>query len=303
VGTIQGLKLDAQNTLYVESIDVAGDSSKKFLRFPTSGRTWFVKKPRGRMLVVSDYIKTDSSTVRIFYRDSVFARVGAGQFGNYDVLDLGLGKSVVGLGTVKPGILVPSFQHINPALTKTLKLYECVFWYTDAIPSLTVAQLTLFDYWTSPDGGRLVYSTEFQTVNDPSGALQDFTPVDSVCSVSLQAPLTYPLPGDNQIPGGFLLQPDTSDAGDIFPTLEFGTKFSYSFNMRPIYKNAGARYIYHLQPDTRGHYTGMPNLGVIDESKRIVFMALSLNYLTGTKNGGQGVAAFFDKVFQEFGLQ
>jgi hypothetical protein len=302
VGTIPGLKLDAPNALYVESIDVAGDSSRQFLRFPTSGRTWFVKKPRGRMLVVSDYTKADTSVVRIFYRDSVFTRVGAGQFGNYDVLDLGLGKSQTSLGVVKPGILVPSFQHINPALTKTLKLFDCVFWYTDATPTLIVAQYTLFDYWTSSDGGHLVYSTEFQTLNDPSGALQDFTPVDSVSSVSLLPPLTYPLPGDNQIPGGYLLYPDSSEAGDIYPLLEFGTRFSYSFNMRPIYKNAGARYIYHLQPDGRGHYIGMPNLGVIDESKRMVFMALSLNYLTGSSKG-KGVAAFFNKVFQEFGLQ
>ena len=46
----------------------------------------------------------------------------------------------------------------------------------------------------------------------------------------------------------------------------------------------------------------MPNLGVMDETKRMVFMAMSLHYLTGTAHGGQGAAAFFEKVFQEFGL-
>jgi hypothetical protein len=46
----------------------------------------------------------------------------------------------------------------------------------------------------------------------------------------------------------------------------------------------------------------MPNLGVIDESKRIVLIAMSLHYLTGTAQGGHGIAAFFNKVFQEFRL-
>ena len=304
LGSVNGLKLDAQNSLYVEAVDVAGDSSKAFLRFPAAGGAWFVQKPRSRVLVVDDYTKADSGVVRQFYRDSVFARISGGQFANYDVLDISVGKTVSATGVLQAGTFVPAQQHLNPALIKTLKLYDCVFWYTDPIPSLVVAQYTLFDYWTSPDGGHLIFSTEFQSINDPSGALQDFTPLDSVSSVSLVAPLTYPLQGDNQIPGGYLLYPDSSLSSDIYPTLEFGTKFTYSFNMRPIYKNPAARYIYHLQPDiARGHYIGMPNIAVIDETKRMVFVGLSLHYLTGSANGGQGVAAFFSKVFTEFGLQ
>jgi hypothetical protein len=294
LGTIPGLKLDANNILYVQAVDVAGGLSI-FKRFPAVGTSWYVIKPRGTILVVADYQKTDSAAVHAAY-GAALAQVGM----SYDFLDIRSGST----SSRSVGALVPARQHINPALIKTFKLYECVFWYTDAIPSLTVAQLTLFDYWTSSDGGHVIFTTEFQTVNDPSGALQDFTPLDSVCSVSLVAPLTYPLPGDNQIPGGYQLYPDSSNASDLFPPLELGTRFSYSFNMRPIYKNPAARYIYHLQPDTaRGHYTGMPNLGVIDETKRMVFLGMSLNYLSGTAHGGQGIAAFFSKVFSEFGIQ
>lgn len=302
VGTVHGMKLDAPNALYVEAIDVAGDSSRQFLHFPSAGRTWFVRKPRGSLLVVSDYTKTDSSVVRMFYHDSVFARAANGKFASYDILDISAGKTITTTGVVKSGSLVPALQHLNPALTKTFKLYDCVFWYTDPIPSLVVAQYTLFDYWTSPDGGRLIFTTEFQSVNDPSGALQDFTPIDSVCSVSLISPLSYPLPGDNQIPGGYLLMPDSSVSSDIYPLLQLGSRFSYAFNMRPIYKNPASRYIYHLQPDTaRGHYIGTPNLAVIDDTKRVVFVAMPLYYLSGT-SPGRGVAEFFTKVFTEFGL-
>jgi hypothetical protein len=176
-----------------------------------------------------------------------------------------------------------------------------VFWYTDPTPSLVVAQYSLFDYWTSPDGGHLIYSTEFQTVDDPSGALLDFTPIDSVSSVTLPAP-KYPSLGDVQVPAGYVLSPDLSDPSDVFPTLELGTSDPfYQFQMR---------YIYHMQPDDstkqfdkKLHYLGTPNLGVMDENKRIIFLAVSLHYLTGTAHGGQGVAAFFDKAFREFGLE
>ncbi len=296
IGSVSGMVLDGNNTLYVQAVDVAGGISA-FKRFPATGASWYVMRPRGKILVISDYLRSDSQAVRLNY-GTALAQVGV----TYDYLDIRTGSS----STRKFGALVPAQQHINPALTKTLKLYPCVFWYTDAIPSLTVAQLTLFDYTTSLDGGHVIYTTEFQTVSDPSGALQDFTPLDSVCTVSLQSPLTYPLPGDNQIPKGYQLYPDSSDASDFFPLLEFDTlRFSYGFNMRPIYKNTASRYIYHLQPDTRVpiHYLGSPNLGVMDENKRMIFLAMSLNYLTGTANGGQGIAAFFAKAFSEFGLQ
>jgi hypothetical protein len=294
LGSIHGLRLNANNSLYVRAVDVAGGLSTT-RRFPATGSVWYVIKPRGKILMVADYQKPDFANVQTTY-GTALAQVGM----TYDFLDIRSGSTA----SRSVGSLVPAQQHINPALIKTFKLYDCVFWYTDAIPSLTVAQLTLFDYWTSSDGGHVIFTTEFQTVNDPSGALQDFTPLDSVCSVSLVAPLTYPLPGDNQIPGGYQLYPDSSNTSDLFPRLELGTRFTYAFNMRPIYKNPAARYIYHLQPDTaRGHYIGMPNLGVMDETKRMVFLGMSLHYLTGAANGGQGIAAFFSKVFSEFGLQ
>ncbi len=294
VATIQGLKLDATNRLYVEAVDVAGGVSA-FKRFPATGAGWYVTKPRGKILVVSDYQKADFSAVRDIYR-AAFTQLGM----TYDSLDIRVGSTA----TRSLGAFVPAQQHINPALTKTFKLYDCVFWYTDAVPSLTVAQLTLFDYWTSSDGGHVIFTTEFQSVNDPSGALQDFTPVDSVSSVSLVSPLTYPLPGDNQIPGGYQLYPDSTDQSDLFPPLKFGPRFSYAFNMRPIYRNPAARYIYHLQPDARVpiHYIGTPNLGVMDETKRMVFLGMSLHYLIGDAPG-LGIAAFFAKAFNEFGLQ
>jgi hypothetical protein len=74
--------------------------------------------------------------------------------------------------------------------------------------------------------------------------------------------------------------------------------------MRPIYKRSDARYLYHLQPDTRlpQRYYGMPNLGVVDGQRTIIFIGLPLHLLDNRTYGNpDGLTAFFTKIVaQEF---
>jgi len=78
--------------------------------------------------------------------------------------------------------------------------------------------------------------------------------------------------------------------------------------MRPVYKRTDARSIYRLQAAdsrlaTQFQYVGTPTLGVIDNSKRFVFLAAPLHLLNGRLNGGQGIQGFLNKVFvDEFGF-
>ena len=91
-GTISGLKLNAQNVLYLQDKDVAGEYSKA-ARMPSSTTGyWFVKKPKGRMLVVKDYNQSDSTTALQVYRN-VFSdpSIAGGAFGNFDIFDVGYG--------------------------------------------------------------------------------------------------------------------------------------------------------------------------------------------------------------------
>ena len=86
------------------------------------------------------------------------------------------------------GRLVPQF--VDPALIQTFLLYDHVLWYTDQLPSLGVAQRSVFPYLQN--GGRVIFSTMFLNTTDPRGALRDFAPIDSVSSVDLSA-ATRPL--------------------------------------------------------------------------------------------------------------
>jgi hypothetical protein len=298
VGTVRGLRLNATNVFYLQARDVAGDYSAP-VRLPGGTRTWYVKKPQSRLLVISDYQKSDSVTVRSNYRTFLSA-VAGGVLSNFDLLDIRYGAAIGSRGIYVPYLL-------NPAFVLTLKLFDYVIWYTDQFPSLGVAQFPLYLY--SSTGGKVLYTTEFASaVGDPRGSLVDFAPLDSVSSVDLSS-ATRPFPslGDTRIPAGYVLYPDSSIPSNIYPTLSFNSTPSFHlFFMRPIYKRADARYIYRLQPDQRSpiRYVGSPNVGVIDDAKRFVFLAIPLHLLNGSANGGQGVSAFLQKVFvEEFGLQ
>ncbi|HUI08900.1 MAG TPA: hypothetical protein VL221_01170, partial [Bacteroidota bacterium] len=187
----------------------------------------------------------------------------------------------------------------------TFLLYDYIFWYTDQYPSLATAQLSLFTYMQN--GGKVLFSTTFQSGLDPRAAFKDFAPIDSIDSSPLPAPV-HPSVSDTRIPVNYRLYADSSGGGVPYPRLAFILNGSAPYHivfMRPIYRRSDARYIYHLQPDTANtppRYIGMPNLAAVDGQRTIVFIGLPLHLLDNTVYGNpEGLQAFFNRVFlQEF---
>ncbi len=296
IGQLPGMKLDALNTFFVEVKDVAGEYSVPGV-LPSGTDHWFVKRPRGKLLLVSDYVNSDASAALTTYLSSL-GSVAGGQFSTVDILNMGLGVTLADKSSGRVGTLVPPYP--DPALIQTFLLYDYVLWYTDQQPSLGVAQSTLFTY--IQNGGKVLFSTTFLTTIDPRGALRDFAPIDSVSSVDLSTTrpaVPPPVAGDTRIPANFVVYADSSDATDIYPQLAFNpTPSTHVIFMRPVYRRADARYLYHLQADTRNRYLGTPNVAVIDGQRTIIFVGLPLHLLNNTATGNpQGLSAFFAKVF------
>lgn len=247
IGRISHLRLNALNTFYIRARDIAGDASK-IVQMPSKGGHWYVKKPVSRLLIISDYLNTDSSTALTFYR-STFAKISGFDYG--EVLNIARGLTAQQKKDSKIGVLVPPF--IDPALVNTLHLFDIVFWFTDQIPSLAVAQYPLFQYVRDPiHHGKVIFTTAFESSSDPRGAIKDFAPIDSVSSVDLSTSRLLPTLGDTRVPGGYVLVPDSSDQSNIYPPLRFDpVRVNYSVYLRPIYRRADAKYIYHVQNDTR----------------------------------------------------
>jgi hypothetical protein len=301
VGQLQNLKLNANNAVYIQVRDVAGEYSPA-LKLPGSTDRWYVRKPSGRLLLVNDYTSYDVQLALSTYL-SALAAVPGGTLASVDQLDITLGLSPSDKELGKFGRLVPQF--VDPALIQTFLLYDYVVWFTDQVPSLAVAQLSVFPYLQN--GGRVVFSTMFLNTTDPRGALRDFAPIDSVSSVDLSP--TRPLPpppveGDSRISANFVVYADSSDARNIYPQLAFNASPGiHSVFMRPIYRRSDARYIYRLQPDTRvpQRYIGSPNIAVIDGQSSIIFVGLPLHLLNNTVQGNpRGITAFFEKALQQF---
>ena len=299
IGQLPNLRMNADNTVYVQAKDVAGEYSVP-ARLPSGTDRWHVLKPSAKILLVSDYSNLDAAQLARTTYSAALASVPGGQFAQVDVLNIALGISAAEKESGVYGRLVPQFA--DPALIQTFLLYDYVLWYTDQIPSLGVAQLTIFPYLQN--GGRVIFSTMFLNTTDPRGALRDFAPIDSVSSVDLSSAHPLPSAGDSRIPANFVMYADSGDPAGIYPRLAFNSSpVNHSVFMRPVYRRSDARYIYHLQADTRlpQRYLGSPNIAVIDGQNTIIFVGLPLHLLNNTTEGNpRGLSAFFEKALTQF---
>lgn len=304
LGQLQGLRLDALNVLYVQAKDAAGEFSPT-IRMPSGADHWYVKRPRGKLLIVSDDVSYGIVADTI-YRNAL-SRVPGGEFTIVDKLNIALGLTANDKLSYRLGRLMPPFQ--DPALIYTFLLYDYVFWYTEQYPTLGAAQASLFAY--VQNGGKLLFSTTFLNTVDPRGALRDFAPIDSVSSVDLAGsgpPLGPPRIGDTRLPANLRVLPDSSVPTNIYPQLAFNSfpSIHTPVYMRPIYRRSDARYIYRLESDPRSplRYTGAPNVAVVDGAGTNIFIGLPLHLLNNsdpTYGNPDALTAFFTKIFtQEF---
>lgn len=315
IGEVPGLRLNDTNRIYLQAKDMAGDFSP-VVSLPTGNRIWYVRNPSSKLLVVSNYGTGDLVTVITNYRNwfnaiDTFPGVNYPRnFGNFDWLDIRRGATATKVGDLVPPIL-------NPAMVRTLLLFDYVFWFTDYIPDTwthmyAVAQFPLYLY--NNTGGKVVYTTRFgYYLGDPRGSLVDFAPVDLVGTLLI----------DTRIPNDWPIYPDSTYPNIIapnpFPPLRFNPTptqgGAHSLFVRDIYKRADAKYILKI-PQVPGrvppsaYWTGPVNIGVIDGDRTFVFLSMPLHLMNGTAKvwpdrpgvEGMGIPAFLKRVFiDEFG--
>ncbi len=311
VGQLPNLRLDTTNVVFVQAKDVAGEFSPA-IHLPTATQpAWFVKRPRGRVLLVGDYTRNDAPTAVATYLAALH-QVPDPQFTVIDTLNLALGVTVVDKQAGRLSRMVPPY--VDPTLIHTFLLYDFVFLYTDESPSLAVLQSAPFLYLQN--GGKMVLSIIFSgnfSLFNANAVLRDFAPIDSVSSVCLGAgcpPVTLPIPGDTRIPAGFALLPDSTVSTNIYPRLAFNpTPDPHIVFMRDMYRRTDARVIYRLQPDTRGRYKAVdpdgrgdtlrPKVAIVDGQRTIVLFGLPLHLLNNTSGGNQGLGPLFTKMFTQ----
>lgn len=264
---LPNLKLNAKNTFYMFAVDIANAKSNMLL-MPEPNKTWYVKKPTGKILIIDDNANADNSAA--FYAQILDSLNFTGK---YDVLDIKYGKTA----TV-PASFLP--KYITPMFTETLKLFKCVFWYSDNDPTLDVAQATVSNYTDA--GGKILFSMVFPQSFDTKG-LSDFLPLEGVSA----SPISFI--GSN------------TPINATQPALALGYKSLMRDNQGTVARiwTFTTNSLTTTDLYTIG-ITGSPVIGFKRNDGNIVFIGLPLNRLNG---GSANVKSFFQKVLVgEFGV-
>lgn len=274
---LPGLKLNAQNTLYVVAKDIANAKSKQ-LTFPSTPNKWYVRKPSGNLLIIDDCsVINDKSG--IVYKNILEDSLGIAA-SKYDVWDIKRGATANSLG-----LLVP--KYINPMVTETMKLFKAVFWYSDNNPSLTVARQTIKTYASEQGGGKILLSMVFSQDLD-SNTISEILPLDvlKTSKVLDYSPVSFAVP----------VRPLAQAVGyPILSTEDEDCPFSYIRGYFPSGISSDALYNIEVPGEP------IATIGLRSTDSRIVFMGFPLSYLNGPPGN---LKAFFSKVlFQEFGVQ
>ena len=194
--TLSGMKLDDFNRLYIQATDISGSSSD-VQPLPDTSRTWFIKKPKGDLLVIDDYANgTDAVT---FYNE-LFAQIDNGNYADkFDVMD------------------IESTQLPFPNITflETMKLFKFIYWYSDSSPSLELTSSVTQKYIIG--GGKIGYSMTIQeassTFEFDLATIQSFLPIEDFGE---ESPISFLFPGANMVPkDGFTEYPQLRTASTI----------------------------------------------------------------------------------------
>ncbi len=267
---LKGLRLEQLNRFFVYCEDIAGAKSG-LIAMPAlnSNAKWFVKKPKGDILIIDDYGINDN-TALFYYRMMDSLNLS----NRYDVWDIKLGKTVN-----TPSLLLPRF--ISPQFKETLTLFKVVIWYTDNEPTLEPAQIAIRDYTIS--GGKVLFSMMFPQLFDPRG-LSDFLPIDSLSP----APISV-------IPRNTKINPVEEGISLNYPLLAVDDGTVPVARIRTYFTNPiTAKNLYKLD------LPNQPIIGFKTADSKIIYLGLPLSRLNGNPFNAK---SFLSKVlFEEFGV-
>ncbi|WP_143713057.1 hypothetical protein [Candidatus Kryptobacter tengchongensis] len=285
-GTLK-MRLNGENVFYLKARDIAGAFSRT-IRMPSEEKKWFVKRPKGNLLIVADYGVADNSIN--FYKSVFDTLVG----GNYDVWDLRVGSRYP-----RRGILVPPFPRVDFSEVLT-RFYNYVFWVASDEVNFDIAAISLPKF--KSQGGKVLFSFILPQSTTPDfdvgKALSDLSGVvDSVSST----PLTGFVPAGTRILNYNPINPaEQSD----YPILVRDSPADNPVDggkilafLRALYPSASAHPIYWLEPQSAWGNRSF-TIGAESIDKNFVLVGFPIyRFNGGTKKAGE----FIWKVFNNFG--
>ena len=276
---VPGLQLDAENTFYLRSVDQTDTTSVR------RDFTWYVKKPRGRILFVNDYRKAAGTRIQQFHLDLLRAYLPDDV--GIDTWDISQPFVTGNVGNAPRSAALP--PSAEPTLQQTLTLYDFIYWIATATTNSVQGNnlpfaANVMDLFFG-QGGKLIIHTPVSLPDDPNAnlgnpaiAVLPLTDLiafpDSLRRLSLV--INAPLQPAEALPGlGLTLPPLKSQAFIIGPL----PYVAASANVLPLYN---AEYTYRTRTNNEGPWPGPSTVASISADGRVGLFALPLiNEQTG----------------------
>jgi hypothetical protein len=221
-GTLTGLNLEGDNTLYLRARDIAGAESP----IDTS-RVVFIKRKSSDLLVVDAHPGGTSPSP-----EEVYAQTLDLVEPNADRIDL----------RVNGGVNVP--QLWSPTFSAFIGYYDRIFWYGDGsdlgLSLLEDASGAIQGFLNN--GGKILINCSFPSSFDNASVLQEYTPLDSI-STSV---------GSARLPTGNLVSPTAAFAAD-YDTLQASV---FLGRATPMYVKSNAETMYNGNFTLTGGWVG-----------------------------------------------
>lgn len=276
---VPGLRLGAPNTLYLRAVDQTDTTSVR------RAHTWYVKKPKSRVLLVNDYRKETNTRVAGFHLNLLRAYLPAGE--DVDVWDLAKPFVSGSAGNVpRSNALPPSAA---PTLQRMLAEWRYIYWVsTNTVNSIGGNNLPFaagtLDLFFEQGGKMMVHSpiTQPQNPEDNLGnpailllPLSDlFVRPDSLQRMELG--FNAAVTPQQALPGVSAPLPALSSRAFLINELPY---FAQSANIIPLYN---ADYSYLTRQGRRGDWKAPETVASISADRRVALFALPLiNEQTG----------------------
>src|SRR5690606_3518273 len=130
--------------IFVRAEDISGAVSD-IIQLPDTNSTWYVKKPKGDVLIFDDFTSPTSNLQATQFYNNIFSTMNGGVLaGKFDVFDLANN----------------SLPFETVTILETLKLFKYIFWYSASNPRLDLLNIVTEKY--NQAGGKIAFSMTFQ---------------------------------------------------------------------------------------------------------------------------------------------
>lgn len=264
---LPGLLLNSDNKFYVQAVDLSGAHSNQ-ISLPGVGDTWYVKKPKGKVLIFDNFAGASSDMEAMLFYRNIFNTIGggalAGKFDEYDLAKQPL-----------------PFENVT--IYEMMRLFKYTYWYSASNPRLSLLNIVTDKYLEQ--GGKIAFSMTFQDSSSSFifdlSMLQGFLPIDNVSNY-----ISFLFAGADILPSS----PQVN-----YPPLKTVGPGSIAFVRTFVPNSIVATEIYNVSSSQI-----FGNIGFVTNDKSLFFIGLPLHRCNA---GQQNVDDLLEKVFfEEFGL-